>query len=381
MTEQSTAMKRMIKARALMIMTPSTAFYGVLALHLVLVEDDSVDTMEVDGKSLFFNPAFVEMLSDDEIIGVIVHEVSHCAMRHHTRRGDRDLKQWNEAADFAINRDILQAGFVLPKCALFDKRFDGMNAEQIYAILDSEKDDTKPEPQKGNDPGGCGGVRDAADPEDKAALAEQDAEWNEHVRVASGVGKRAGTLPGSAAKIVQIADQPLIDWKAITRRFIDSMARQDYSFARPDRMRASSGFIFPRLIPDGVSHLVFIIDDSGSIDRKALSQALAEVQAALDEGVVDKLTVAHCDTEIHGVVEYQRGDLIVPQYVRMGGTMFSPAFEWIAENAPDARGIIYFTDLECSDFGDEPAVPVLWAVYGSPGQKHEVPFGEVIEII
>ena len=38
--------------------------------------------------------------------------------------------------------------------------------------------------------------------------------------------------------------------------------------------------------------------------------------------------------------------------------------------------VIYFTDMECYDFGPEPDYPVLWVNYGP--KCDDPPFGEVI---
>ena len=47
----------------------------------------------------------------------------------------------------------------------------------------------------------------------------------------------------------------------------------------------------------------------------------------------------------------------------------------------EADALIYFTDLQCSDFGDEPEYPVLWAVYnGNEGLMENVPFGRAVSI-
>ena len=73
--------------------------------------------------------------SDPELIGLLAHEVMHPAMQHHTRRGDRDPALWNDAADYAINPILTEAGFTLPGDMLNDPEYRGMTAEQIYDAL------------------------------------------------------------------------------------------------------------------------------------------------------------------------------------------------------------------------------------------------------
>src|SRR5262245_58435237 len=115
MTKRSKAFKLVERARTQLLV--SQPFYGCLALHLALVEVDDakfVDTMAVDGFSMFYHPPFVEGLSEQELVGVVAHEVTHCAYLHMTRRGHRDPKLWNVAGDFVINSDLKKAGFTLP---------------------------------------------------------------------------------------------------------------------------------------------------------------------------------------------------------------------------------------------------------------------------
>ena len=56
--------------------------------------------------------------------------------------------------------------------------------------------------------------------------------------------------------------------------------------------------------------------------------------------------------------------------------MFYPAFDYIKEHCPNVRAAVYLTDLESSDFGDEPPFPVLWVTTCA----EEAPFGEIIKM-
>ena len=64
------------------------------------------------------------------------------------------------------------------------------------------------------------------------------------------------------------------------------------------------------------------------------------------------------------------------EYKGRGGTMFSPAINYVNEKYPNVAALIYLTDLECDDFGDEPNYPVLWVTT----QQGETPYGEVIKM-
>ena len=91
--------------------------------------------MAKDGRRLVYNPAFVEKLTPAELEGVLAHEVMHCCLAHHCRRGERDAQLWNQAKDYAVNPILINNGITLPKDALTDPAFADLSAEEIYARL------------------------------------------------------------------------------------------------------------------------------------------------------------------------------------------------------------------------------------------------------
>lgn len=353
-------------------------FWGMLALYLVLVESKEYSTAATDGKRMFANPEFVAGLTERELEGLWAHEVAHCAYRHHVRRKGREHKLWNVACDYEVNRDLIRARFTLPKGALLDPRFDHMSAEEIYAVLEREPQDE----QQPSDPGGCGEVLDAVPEYDEAGREAEAAKWEVRVRQAIAVekGRNEGQVPEQLKRMFEAVTTSTVNWRDVVRRFIDSKNRVDFSWSKPNKRYLAQGFIIPGVVPDGVNCVALLVDTSGSMDEKALGRVGREVQAALDEGAVQEVVVVYCDTRVQGFARYQQGDVIKFDPLGGGGTKFSPAFEWVARNEMDVSAIIYFTDLGCSDFGEEPVVPVLWAAYGNAEglRQKKLPFGELI---
>ena len=106
---QTPAELKLSRARAHMIL--NAPFYAVLSLTMQFVRRDDIDTMATDGKSIFYNDAFVMGEDDETIRGVVAHEVAHVANLHHTRRGGRDPDDWNKACDYAIDPQLEKDGF------------------------------------------------------------------------------------------------------------------------------------------------------------------------------------------------------------------------------------------------------------------------------
>lgn len=374
---------RIANARSALLI--SEPFWGTLALDLTVVERPDVETMATDGESLFYSPAFVAGLSERELIGTIAHEVEHVARLHVTRRGNRDPKQWNVACDLAINPSLIAAGFKLPRGALYERRFAGQSAESIYATLMKEQPepqrpqpgDGQPQPDKGGgqpDPGGCGGVMDAPAPTGKDGT-EMDVQAR--VRQAAAVAKRAGKLPASATDMLTALDAPAVSWREILRRFADASIRRDTSWTRPNRRQQPGGVIMPGFASIAPAHLVCVIDTSASMDNRALAVVGAELQAILDDGGADAITVVQCDTAVHSVITYGNGDTLDTALHGRGGTAFAPAFEWVRDNAPDASALVYLTDMDSDAWGEPPACPVLWAATERP---RPAPFGDVVRV-
>ncbi len=103
---------KLTRARTQLLL--SHPFFGALCLRLKLFPA-AISTMATDGRRIAYGPKFVASLTPAELEGVLAHEVMHCALAHHCRRGTRDLKLWNQAADYAINYLLVANGFTLPQ--------------------------------------------------------------------------------------------------------------------------------------------------------------------------------------------------------------------------------------------------------------------------
>lgn len=126
-------------------------FFGALVERLRVKCDHRHPTMYTDAIVLGYSPKFVMSLRFEHLVYILVHEVMHCALGHSFRRGVRDPKLWNEACDHVINntlnRDPVLRG-MFPGDGLCDPRFDGMAADQVYAILKQEQQ-AQQQPQEG----------------------------------------------------------------------------------------------------------------------------------------------------------------------------------------------------------------------------------------
>ena len=113
-------------------------FFAVQLLSKPIIEDASIPTMATDGNAIYINPSVVDRWTTAEIMGVFAHEVCHIMDKTHLRRHNRDPRLWNIASDYAINDILHEAKIIIPKAGLYDPRFHGMSAEEIYPIAEAE---------------------------------------------------------------------------------------------------------------------------------------------------------------------------------------------------------------------------------------------------
>lgn len=126
---------KLTKARVQLLFTHP--FFASLCLRVHFISGE-VETMETDGRAIYYSEKYVESLSPAELEGVLAHEALHCALGHHCRRGKRTPERWNDACDYAVNPIILANDLALPAGALIKKEYEGLSAEEIYAKLPPE---------------------------------------------------------------------------------------------------------------------------------------------------------------------------------------------------------------------------------------------------
>lgn len=241
------------------------------------------------------------------------------------------------------------------------------DAQASAANGEGDAGDAEPQSQPSSgDPGGCGEVLDSAAPDRDADASDADMKWERIVRQAASMAKNVGQLPGHVQSIIDAANEAGQDWREVFRAWVDQGSRRIETWNRPNRRFAASGLILPSTQRDGVNHVAFIIDTSGSVDDVALQMVAGETQGALDDGAITKATVIYCDTRVTAVQEYNEGDQIEFDAKGRGGTRLRPAFEYVRDNLDDVSLIVCFTDMENDDWGDEPESPVLFAAFGYP---------------
>lgn len=237
------------------------------------------------------------------------------------------------------------------------------------------------EPGQGGDPGMSGEVRDAPGPppgeaDGGDAMERERESWRTALAQALHKARQCGELPGGLERLLGEARGRTLGWRELLRRFLDGTARSDFSWVRPNRRLLHAGLYLPGLDSRELDGLAVAVDVSGSILQAELDAFAAELGAVLEE-FDTTLTLLTCDAALTRQERLGRADLPLEFTARGGGgTDFRPPFERLRDDGARPCCLIYFTDLECARFPEEPDYPVLWV---TPNAGHTPPpFGEVL---
>jgi hypothetical protein len=229
-------------------------------------------------------------------------------------------------------------------------------------------------------PGGFGEVLDAVSedgqPASQGELSRQMHEWSINAEQALCSAKACGREPGGVERRLEQARQSEHHWQAILRDFIEATNPSDYRWTLPNRRFVSSGLYLPSVERSGVGEMVIVVDTSGSIGTNELEQFAGEINAIVEEAQRESIRVIYCDAAVQAVEEFGPSEPIKLSPKSGGGTDFVPPFKWVEENGIEPKCLIYLTDFCCHSFPETPEYPVLW-VTDSP---KTAPFGETLRI-
>lgn len=364
------AFDAMTKARVNLIL--DQIFFGTLALGMDIIEDKTVDTAWTNGINIGYNPDFINAQTPDQIKGLICHEVLHVANLHHTRRGSREPKRWNKAADYAINPLI---PFPLPAGGLDGSRYPNQSTEKIYNQLQDEDKGQGGNGQGPSEPNPAGEVRDfpGTDPNE---IKQEETNQKIKQQQAALEAKIKGQLPAHIERMINDNTESRVNWREALQRFVSEAAKNDYSFKRPNYRFLHTGFYLPSLYSEQLPPIVTVIDTSGSINPKMLADYQAELQA-IQAQFKPVLHVIYCDAAINKIEIFEADEPLILKPTGGGGTDFRPPFKHVEKEQLQPAALIYLTDLMGSfPIGAAiPDYPVLWITE----ERTVAPFGETIK--
>ena len=282
-------------------------FFGSLVLRLPLRADPTRTTLASDGHEIRYSPDWVAETDAHLIETAMARVVMACALKHHTRRGERDPERWQTASQLVTHALLRDAGFTLPPEA---EAWEDLSVEQAHDRLPEAGDDDpgeegnasqyagrvsteaaaqsspaaefeessdpsdshdegddrdgSPQDRKGassaplsHDSSGTGEVINAdartadgsGSGEAPVDTAAEEQAWDEAMHQALSIAKAEGKTPSRVEETVRNAHTRNLDWRALLRRYMTDAARRDYSWSAPTGASSTRASTSPRYAP------------------------------------------------------------------------------------------------------------------------------------
>jgi predicted metal-dependent peptidase len=363
-------------------------YFGTLASRLELIESDNIQAFLSDGVKFQYNRDYIEELSDVELGFALSNGALHAALAHENRRNERMSWLWQLATDYAINAMLVENGMSAPKYIHYDPRFDGMYAEEIYAILKSEIKNEEYDDDDSNDVG----LNEANRPQqqqirnpDQHKAKEQnrpelevdnvtkEEHWQQQMDKALKQALEDNELPLGIERFVAIERMAKVDWRHELHHALEQHFKNDYVQMPPSKKLLYSGIYLPSLNSE-MLRLVIAIDSSGSVDEELLSQFIAEVESLMLIYAQHEIELLVCDSKIRSHETFYSGEMLNVSLQGGGATDFRPVFEWINNELFTCNLLLYFTDAQGTFPKEAPNFETLWIT----PDKVVVPFGRVV---
>ena len=114
-------------------------FFGSVVASVDYKENRGITNAGTDGKTIYYNPDFLESLSVEQQTFVFTHEVCHIAFNHILRSEGKDHQIWNIATDAVINAFLKRDGLKMIDGGVDIAEAINYDAEQLYEKLLEEK--------------------------------------------------------------------------------------------------------------------------------------------------------------------------------------------------------------------------------------------------
>ena len=368
-----------------------------------------MQTMGVDAKgNCFYADEFVQSLTKDEVRGVLCHEILHCALLHHSRRGSRNKDVANIAQDIVVNMMVRKANLVLPKgCVNVDTGYDRCDLnlegvqmrlekvsarlwEDIYNEIMQNLKKAGKQPQEGKTRtkqmgfdvhfDGDGETGEEMSPEETEAAERK---WQKALVDAATYAKQQGKMPNGLQRIIVELLQPRLPWKSLLLKYLrPHLSPVDWSYHKPHRKSQLLEVFMPVTLKESVEVEV-VVDTSGSIGKETLTEFLSEIVGIATAMQHVTMWVTFVDAEVHTRYKVDNGD--IPKILAMeakggGGTQMEVGLDHIKKNNPQVPVVVVLTDGYDSYNRRRQDYPfeVIWCIQKDGNDKQ--PYGTIIRM-
>lgn len=364
-----------------------------------IYESEKVDTMGTDFRNLYYSPSFVDQVSLEELIAVVLHEVFHCVFLHPelVDRGmsrNRNRFVWTLALEQVVNAEVVEViantQYRLPgkpidpikivsgkleiseRGYVYSSDLAGKNEVEVYEIL---MKNYEPGSENAVLPEQIALVGDVI-PQQKMSSEDKQNAVEKAVATIKRLQK-TGKVTANLERFLKDLIQPRVPWQRILQQFVSQVVdgHEEFSFTKPNiRRQPIKDVVIPATQQTRIDEPVVVFDTSGSIDDDTIRRFASELYR-LFKDVVENITIITTDNKVNEIVKVNSIKEVM-QKVKFrggGGTDFRPLFERVKK----CEFMIFFTDGYADYPEKAPAYPVLWVL---TKDHKKPPFGKVAYI-
>ena len=378
-------------------------FFGSVVANSNFIAEPAIETAGTDGTTIYYNPNFIESITNEEQTFVFAHEICHIAFNHIFRSEGKDKELWNIATDSIINAFLKQDGLPMVEGGVDIPDAINYDAEEMYKKLLEEKKQQKQQ-DVGHDTHSMwdNAIKKKRQEQqsqsqqlDEKQNEEQEKKRNEEIKKLTELGEKEAFKQNKIARKKQLEElrealaskshghgsitnserrnitdigmsEPLIDW----RRLLKEAVKYDVDWSYRNA-GIEDGVVTAYLEEMPRPETEIVLDTSGSINETLLRNFLRECKNILQ---TSKVKVGCFDTQFYGFAEIKDvSDIDNLKFYGGGGTDFDAAVNAFTRKVENK---IIFTD----GYADMPTTPIdaIWIVFG--GIKINPVGGKVIHI-
>lgn len=370
--------------------------YIIEFVNIIEVEADSktaqqIPTAAVDFEgNLYYNTDFIERIPQNEVIGVLAHEILHIILEGKQRKRGRSEQRWNIAQDIVINHIVSQDELDLPDVPYIPDSDGTLDIDGVEYIEDMEDETFESVYEKVNETeteeievfiDGHIYDSDGEEMELPAEAQNVDVDWEKVSKKAKQAAKKRGEEPLGAGERVKKGTDSETDYRALIQKHLSSLVPRDFTYRKPHKKSHQLGFYRPDIRHEKKVNVAVALDTSGSISGEDLRNFLSEVcQLASQYPIIDITLIQH-DAAVHRVEEYSnpsKAEFEDLDIEGRGGTNHKPVFAEIEDLNERFDALIALTDGYTEIPKDEPKYKVIWVLNNFDVDESTFHFGEIV---
>lgn len=367
------------------------SYLGYITSEWGIKENRNIPTIGTNYKELHYNPEFVNVLTNDELCGVIIHEVMHCLFLHPTEiskveKSGKNIEMWTIAEEIVTNaavKDFIKdfsASISLPGAPysplqgtkppentsiyFYDPIGHSHTVEEVYNKLIKSKKVSIPKTAILYDD-----VLPSNDKESTVSATETA------IAVLTKMSTRRGDMPDALNRHLKKLISSKIPWQRILANFVAGIkaGMDTLRWEHPDWKRQSD-ILMPGTVSMDIENVIVAVDTSGSINEEQLLEFASGI--AKLTVYVPEITIITTDAVVHEKIKIKSARELITKIKFEGGG--GTNFEEIFSKVKKTKCLIFFTDGYATFPERKPPYPVLWVL---TSQHSAPPFGKVAYLL